>query len=193
MSSLVLFFVFIYNLVVSFWNAKVCGENWVEANAIGGWSKALIWSGAIMSAIGFTQTYFIVGAVVGTMLNIAPPEVIQIAMNLLYVMIAIPCVLTGLIICIHSWVAFAKEKSIKNGGVAVWNTIIQGYNTYHVFNSFGAVIDNLSETFKDKKADRDNKNGAIILAIVCLGLGIFTTYVLIKRYASTKPVQAIIQ
>lgn len=60
MDGLILIGLLIINLGISFWNAKVCGQSWVEAKAVGGFIRVLIWCGAIQAAIGFSMVLIVI-------------------------------------------------------------------------------------------------------------------------------------
>ena len=66
-----------------------------------------------------------------------PPAMLGVMMNLIYIMIIVPLIGSGIFITIQSWIAFARDKSLSNLGVAGWNTFAQAYNTYNAIQSFG--------------------------------------------------------
>ena len=60
MSTLTILLLVILNFGISWWNAKVTGQIWLESKAIGGISRVMAWVGAIMAAIGFTYSFAII-------------------------------------------------------------------------------------------------------------------------------------
>ena len=59
MEYLLIGLVWLLNFGISLWNAYAVGKSWVEARAAGGWPRIMCWSGAVMSASGFTWCYLI--------------------------------------------------------------------------------------------------------------------------------------
>ena len=183
---LMLFFICCINLVISFTNARSCGKIWCEAKSIGGWLRVLVWCGAVQSAIGFTSVYMVIAAFVLTSIGKLDAQDLQYLSSFVYVMIIIPALGTGFIIMIHSWINFAREKSLGNFSVAAWNTFAEGLNAYRAYQSFGAAFEVVGKLFSGGSG-RNRKNNAniIMLGIFVLLLGILTTATIIMRYAGT--------
>ncbi len=183
-------------LGISFWNAKVCGEAWVESKAVGGWIRLVVWCGAIMAAIGFTEVIAIVLILGAADMNLLPPETVKAAFSLIYVLIVPPAIGAGVIITIHSWIAWWREKSLLNLGVAGWNTFCDVYNMYHAVNNYGPALSEAFEYFgdvfdSDSDSDSDDAKAKLALLLVAIAVlgGIITTMAIIKRYAGTLPVK----
>lgn len=172
------------NLVISWWNARVCGQAWAEANALGGFGKVLIWSGAIQSAIGFSMIYIFLMAGLGAVTGFLPAAIIKGMMSLWYLAIIVPALGTGLIITVHSWIAAYRERDFASIGTAAYNTIAQAHNMYGAIDGIGKALSGVGDLFDSD----DPKAGiAIVLVIVALGGGILTTWALIRKYAGTLP------
>lgn len=183
-------------LGVSFWNAKVCGEAWVESKAVGGWIRLVVWCGAIMAAIGFTEVIAIVLILGAAGMNLLPTEAVKAAFSLVYVLIVPPVIGAGVIITIHSWIAWWREKSLLNLGVAGWNTFCDAYNMYHAVNNYGPALDNAFSYFSgvfdsDSDSDSDDAKAKLALLLVAIAVlgGIITTMTIIRKYAGTLPVR----
>jgi hypothetical protein len=112
--------------------------------------------------------------------------------SLIYLMIIVPAIGSGIIITIQSWINFAREKSLMNLGVAGWNTFAQAYNTYNAIQSFGPALDTVQEGLGglfDGDGDSDNSTmRVLLLAAIILLAGVMTTTVIIRRYEASLPV-----
>lgn len=192
MSMLLLIGVMILNLVISFMNARNVGRVWAESKAVGGWVRVLTWCGAIQSAVGFTFVYAIVIAYIAVSTGYLPPQMLNVLMSLVYLLIIIPAIGSGILITIQSWINFARDKSLMNLGMAGWNTFAQAYNTYNAIQSFGPALDTVQEGLGDLfDGDGDSDNSSlrvILLAAIVLLAGVMTTTVIIRRYEATLPV-----
>ena len=181
------------NIGISYWNAKQAGKVWAESKGVGGWLRILVWCAVIQSAVGFTSAYAIILATLAMQFNYLPPQAIQLMMNLTYVLIIIPALGSGFAITIHSWIAFAREKSLANLGMAGWNTFAQAYNTYNAVQNFGAAFSNVSESLGELfsgDSDGDDASTMRVLMLVAIALlgGVLTTAALVQKYAASLPV-----
>ena len=180
------------NLGISFWNARQAGMAWSESKGVGGWIRVIVWCAAIQAAVGFTSAYAIILGGLAYQFGYLPPQALQFMMSLTYVLIIVPALGSGLAITIHSWIAFAREKSLMNLGMAGWNTFAQAYNMYNAYQSFGPalsnVMDNVGSIFSgDGDSDSSSARVMLLVAIAVLG-GLLTTMVIVQRYASSLPV-----
>ncbi|WP_051635159.1 hypothetical protein [Selenomonas sp. ND2010] len=184
--------VMILNLVISFLNARNVGRIWAESKAVGGWIRLLAWCGAIQSAVGFTFVYAIVVSYIAVSTGYLPASMLGLLSSLIYLMIIVPAIGSGIIITIQSWINFAREKSLMNLGVAGWNTFAQAYNTYNAIQSFGPALDTVQEGLGglfDGDGDSDNSTmRVLLLAAIILLAGVMTTTVIIRRYEASLPV-----
>ena len=184
--------VMILNLVISFLNARNVGRIWAESKAVGGWVRLLAWCGAIQSAVGFTFVYAIVVSYIAVSTGYLPASMLGVLSSLIYLMIIVPAIGSGIIITIQSWINFVREKSLMNLGVAGWNTFAQAYNTYNAIQSFGPALDTVQEGLGglfDGDSDSDNSTmRVILLAAIILLAGVMTTTVIVRRYEASLPV-----
>lgn len=184
--------IMILNVVISFFNARNVGKIWAESKAIGGWVRVLAWAGAVQSAVGFTYVYAVIVAYIAVSTGYISTALFSVLMNLVYVMIIVPLIGSGLIIAIQSWINFAREKSLMNLGVAGWNTFAQAYNMYNAVQSFGPALASVQEGLGglfDGDSDSDNSAARVLLlAAIVLLAGILTTSVIIRRYEASLPV-----
>ena len=160
---------------------------------VGGWIRILVWCAAIQSAVGFTSAYAIILATLAQQFNYLPPQALQLMMNLTYVLIIIPALGSGFAITIHSWIAFAREKSLANLGMAGWNTFAQAYNTYNAVQNFGAAFSNVSESLGglfsgDSDSDDASTMRVLILVAIALLGGVLTTAAIVQKTPPAFPV-----
>lgn len=185
--------IMVLNLVISFMNARSVGKVWAESKAVGGWIRLLAWCGAIQSAIGFTFVYAIVIGYIALSVGYLPVSMIGVLSSLIYLMIIVPAIGTGIIITIQSWISFARDKSLMNLGVAGWNTFAQAYNTYNAVQSFGPALDTVTEGLGglfggDGDSDDESAARVLLLAAIILLAGVMTTTVIVRRYEASLPV-----
>ena len=182
--------ILVANLVISFMNARSCGQVWAESKAVGGMIRLLVWCGVIQAAIGFTYVYAVLVGYIALSTGYISPALFGVLMNLTYVAIIGPALGTGLIIAIQSWISFAREKSLMNLGVASWNTFAEAYNAYNAIQSFGPALDSVASAFGGglDSDDDDNSYRIILLALIVLLAGIMTTVVIVRRYEASLPV-----
>lgn len=187
-----LLLVLIFNLVVSFLNARNVGRVWAESKALGGWIRLVVWAGAIQSAVGFTYVYAFLVSYIAVSAGYLPPAMLGVLMSLMYLMIIIPAIGSAIVITIQSWINVAREKSLMNLGVAGWNTFATAYNTYNAIQSFGPALDSVQQglggLFSGDSDSDDNAARVILLAAIVLLAGVLTTNVIIRRYEASLPV-----
>ncbi len=190
--SFMLILIMVANVAISFFNARSAGQVWAESRALGGWIRLLAWCAAIQSAIGFTMVYLIVVGYVALSAGYLSSQLFNSLMSLVYLMIIVPAIGTGLIITIQSWIAAFREKSLMNIGVAGWNTFATVYNTYNAVQSFGPALDSVTESLGglfDSDSDSDSQAyRVILLAAIVLLAGVMTTTVIVRRYTASLPV-----
>ena len=110
-----------------------------------------------------------------TMPQDAVISILLTMMNLTYVLIIIPALGSGFAITIHSWIAFAREKSLANLGMAGWNTFAQAYNTYNAVQNFGAAFSNVSESLGGLFSGDSDSDDASTMGLV-LAIGSFVGF-----------------
>src|SRR5262245_56527681 len=95
--------IWLLNFGISIWNAYAVGKSWVEAKAVGGWPRIMCWSGAVMSASGFTWCYLILLGAIGYHFEFIDGEQFGVALNLGYILLIPGILLSGLMITLDSW------------------------------------------------------------------------------------------
>jgi hypothetical protein len=188
MSALLLFLLVALNFGLSWWNAMVCGRNWVEARAVGGWINYVVWSAAIQSAIGFSSVIAVLIVVVGSVTGFIDERALRLAMNFWYLLIIFPALATGLMVTIHSWQVAARERDLLSMGSAGYNTVAMAHNAYSAVDGIGAAFSGITSFFETEDDDQASLFvlALLIVAVAILG-GVLLTATLIQRYAATVP------
>jgi hypothetical protein len=191
MDLLLLGLVWVLNFAISAWNAYAVGKSWVEARVVGGWPRILCWSGAVMSASGFTWCYLILLALVAARFEVLDQTQLTAAVSLGYILLIPGILLSGLVITLDSWARAFRQGGFLNYGVAAYNTYAQIHNTYSAITSFGQAVGVVGDFFQGRRSrDRDGKSGqvlVVLLVILALAAGILTTAFIIWRVAGTMP------
>jgi hypothetical protein len=188
--------VWLLNFAISVWNAYAVGRSWVEARAVGGWPRVMCWSGAVMSASGFTWCYLILLGLIAYHFEWIDQTQLAVAFDLGYVLLIPGILLSGLMIMLDSWARAFRQGGFLNYGAAVYNTYAQIHNTYSAITSFGQAFRNVSSFFGAGKSsgsgrdDRDSSRGMVLvtlLVVAALAAGILTTTFIIRRVAGSTP------
>lgn len=192
-----LYIILALNFFISWANAWSSGRAWVEARALGGYIRVLVWCGAIQSAIGFSSV-FLFPLIVAA--NALFPEYFTdaymgAAVSLWYVFIIFPALGTGLIITIESWIKAYRERSLLNLSVSSYNTLAQIHNTMHAINTLPSALQSAGKVLGSALSGRGDARGkavliAVVVVAIALSAGIIVTWTLIYRYAGTVPLPA---
>jgi hypothetical protein len=183
--------VWLMNLGISIWNAYAVGKSWVEARAAGGWPRIMCWSGAVMSASGFSWCYLLLVALVAYQFELLDATQIAVAINLGYILLIPGILLSGLLITLNSWVVAFRRGGFLNYGVAVYNTYAQVHNTYHAITSLGDAFRSVSDFFGSDSRSESRSGSSwvvvILLVVATLAAGILTTVFIIWKLAASTP------
>ncbi|MDR2716490.1 MAG: hypothetical protein LBB89_00285 [Treponema sp.] len=169
-----LFYVFlVLNFIISWHNSIAVGRMWSESKVIGGSFRILTVAGYIMAVTGFTTVY-------GCLLLLIAPYIIPLipylsefpisdlltlTSDMLYVLIATFIIPSGFIIWYHSAVRFWREKTLKNGLVAGWNTYAQIRNTVNAAKNMPSAIGRIAKALFGGRG-RKKGNAVIVLFAV---------------------------
>lgn len=192
MEFLLVAFIWVLNLGISWWNAYAVGKCWAEARAVGGYMRFMTWIGAIMSAAGFTWCYLILEAAIGAGTGLLSVSAVTFMLSLGYVILVPVILFASYAITFDSWARAIREGGILNYGVAAYNSYATYHNTVSAINGFGQALGAVGEGLgKIASADDEGKGipivVGIVLAIIAFGLGILTTVLIIKKSAASAP------
>lgn len=198
--------ILVLNFGISWWNCYAVGGMWVESKALGGFPRLLAWSGAIMAACGFSSVFvfLLLGLAIGIWPMLAgegvpfPPEAIKFVMSFWYVVVILPILGSGIVITIHGWIEWWRDRSMLQLGVNAWNTYAMAQNTVSAIQNFGPALGNVMGGFGELMKPSSDDDGKAMLVKLGLVLGIIVvvgslaggailTAVLIKKYAGRLP------
>jgi hypothetical protein len=199
MSTFLVILSLVFTLGISWLNAHAAGAENLQTKLEGGFSRLLFWCTAIMSAIGFSSL-FLCGSLATLSLFIPAqslPAFTQFASSLWYILVIIPLLGSGMVITMHSWMAWDRDKSFGNSLVAGYNTYAQVKNSWNAINLLGDALDAVSKPFEalwsGTTGDDDGASVVVRLSgtIIALGVlavaaslfaGIATTMNIIGKY-----------
>lgn len=192
MSIFLLVLLMAFNFAVSWWNARVAGQIWQETKALGGWLRAVAWAAAVQSACGFTSVFAII-LLAGVHL-VVPHTVtlhgLEAGVDLMYVMIILPLLGSGMIITMESWIRAYRERDFASMGIAGYNTFAMTYDTINAASNMGSAFSAIGDFFSDDDEKPDGKLLIILLVLLALAAGIFLTHHIMVKAMGTLKVPA---
>lgn len=187
------------NGLISWLNCRSAGMAWKDTMAVGSWfEKALLWSAAVQSTVGFSMLILVPGAFgltaylsAGTHPTLTPDEaheMLQGVFSFWWLAVIFPVVGSGTIIWVHSIRVAIQTRRPGAIAAAAWNTFAQVMNTISLFRDMGEAITHTGKLFKSAGGG-DNKGKVaiafIILGVVAIVAGGLITAGLIAYYART--------
>jgi hypothetical protein len=187
--------VWVLNFAISAWNAYAVGKVWIEARVAGSWHRFMCWTGAVMSACGFTWCYLSFLALTAHYFHWLTEEQVLVALNLGYVLLLPFILFGGYAITLDSWAQAFRRGGLLNYGAAAWNTYASLHNTYAAWRNLGGAFASLGNFFgrsRRSEGGRDGSGGGgivVVLLLVAFALlaGVLTTAAIIRRVAATEP------
>lgn len=178
----------LFNFAISWFNAYQVGRVWADSKVAGSWPRAVVWAGAVMAAVGFTWCYLVVLVLIANAAEWLPPEYLQLAFNIGYVIIIVPAIGSGMIIWVHSVLVAWKERTITAYGVAAYNTFANAYNIYQAATMLPDILQSVAgHTASDGGSSSSGISGGIskdtivvLLVLLALGGGIVTTWLIVR-------------
>jgi hypothetical protein len=175
------------NFAISAWNAYAVGLAWVETKHCGGWPRLMAWSGAVMSACGFSWCYLIILAAAAHGLEWLSNDDIALAMRIGYILLLPGFLISGLMITLDSWARAYRTRRIADIGIAAWNTYAQIHNVYHAIKNMDGAFGNVVDAIRSRRSKGNNDGASLIVVfavvVVALLSGVLTTAVIISRVA----------
>lgn len=187
------------NFGISWWNARACGQVWIESRATGGLIRLAVWCGVIQSAIGFSSVFMF--PLIFAAHAVAPAQFTDLhvrgALNLWYLTVVLPVLGTGLVLTIRSWIVAYRQRDLLSLGLAAWNTAAELHNVASAADGWGSAVSTVGEAFGSMFHVSGDDEGAqlayvgllVAASIVLVGLlaGVLLTATLVRRYAGTLP------
>jgi len=152
-------------------------------------------AGYIMAVTGFTMVYgYLLLLIAPFIIPLIPAleefpveTLIELADDLLYVMITICAIPTGFIIWYHTFIHFWRKKTLKNGLTIAWNTYAQIRNTISAVKNMPSAIGRISKAFFGEKGKTGKKGKekiiffAVFVLVVAVLAGWLTASAIVKR------------
>lgn len=187
--------VWLLNFGISFWNAYAVGNSWIEVkHQEGTWPKVLAWSGAVMSALGFTWCYLIALAFLCYSMQWLDQGTVEGAIWLGYILLVPGVLASGLVITLDSWARAYRNRRIQDIGIAAWNTYAEYHNTFHFIDNAGKAFKYVMSSGSSSKSNSKSSDGKgilimLLLVVVAALAGVITTAVIITRVAGDYPME----
>jgi len=184
--------ILVINYAISWWNAYATGKSWAEAKAVGGWIRVVAWSGAVLSAAGFSTVYLFLIAYGAHALGYIDDQSMQLALSFGNLGLVTPLVGAGIIVTLESWRRAYRHPSLLSLGLAGWNTYATAHNALSAFEDTGDALDMIGEAYTSA-ADSKSKAAAaafitaIVIVLFALLAGTLQAAFLIRKYAATDP------
>ena len=193
LSGLIMLGLLALNFGISWCNAKNVGKIWSESKQIGGGTRVLAVVGYAMAVVGFTMVYVtilialiaVIGPMTGYLSSDDTQYLLSLISNMSYILTATAIIPLGIIAWINSLIRFWKNKSLRTGGIAAWNTFANVRNVINASRNMPSAISRLTSSLKKS----DGKGGLVILAIIvvlCAILGGYFTASAIVKSADRK-------
>jgi len=186
MSALIIGFIWLLNLGISYWNCRVVGLIWNSSKEMGGGVRFMTWMGAIMGASGFSWCLLILLFIGGGILfpTHVTPQMVNSGLSLGYLVILPGILFSGFAIWIDSLVQAWRRRDMVSMGVAAWNTFAQITNTVSAFRDVPMAFKEVGKLFS---GGGDARGKAVMLVIVLVAVsvlgGIIIAASIISHYA----------
>ncbi len=187
----------VLNFIISWSNASYVGRYWSESKEVGGSFRSYVVCGYIMAVAGFTMVY-------GCVLLLVAPYIMQatgsfdaeviadfesLANDILYLLVAVPIVLSGIRIWLASLKAAFEKKTFSYIANAGWNSYAQIHNSISLARNAPSALGRIIEAFSgDGKSRRSSKKGseytvllAILVVVLALAGGYFTADAIMRK------------
>jgi hypothetical protein len=128
--------IWVLNLFLSIWNAYTTGKVWVEARHAGGGRRFMAWMGYLMASLGFSWNILLLAALVLRSTGVMTHPQVELFIDTGYVLVIPGFLFSGYAIMFQSWANAYRNHSVRNMGVAAYNTFANLYNAYSAINSF---------------------------------------------------------
>src|SRR5271167_447771 len=146
----------LWNFGISWLNCYFVGKTWAESQAIGGWTRFVTWSAAVMGASGFVWcNTLVLGFLASTHVAILPlkyqltDRYLELLFEMGYVLVIFPILGSGLAIWADSLKQAYKNRDGLSIGVAAYNTFAMAHNTFEAARFLPTVIDKIGTSIKE--------------------------------------------
>ncbi len=173
------------NLAISIWNAYATGKVWVEAEHAGGGYRFMAWMGYLMASLGFSWNILIaVGLFLASAGKITPDQV-NLFFQIGYVVLVPGFLFSGYAIMFQSWANAYREHSVRNLGIAAYNTYANIHNTFNAINDFPKAFGSVLKAFSGGSGKNKGSGLILFLALCCVLSGFIITALIVHRVAAS--------
>lgn len=177
----------IWNVFISFWNARVVGLAWGDRSAdYGGFMRLVLWSALVQSAVGFSMPILVLEAVIFRAAGVLSDAALRGMFSLWYLMVIVPLLGTGLVITAHSLVQAYRSRNWGDMAVAGYNTLATAHNIYDASSGIGSALKGFTSFADD---DEENNGGMLVILVgilvaLALAAGALITWGVVSHYQS---------
>jgi hypothetical protein len=182
-------FLLLWNFGISWLNCWFVGKTWAESKAVGGWTRLVTWSAAVMGACGFVWcNLLVIGYAASTHVGILPHKYqltdpyLELLWEMGYAIVIFPILGSGLAIWADSLKQAYKNRDMLSVGVAGYNTFAMAHNAYEAAEFLPTVFEKIGNSLEDS----DNKAAMLVIYTVLalsVGIGVGLAYYIIHTTA----------
>lgn len=168
------------NGAIATWNAWIVGRMWPMAQ---GFFMTLLLLCALIQSVAGYSSIALVGLLLGAHgLGKIDDQFLKYAMDLWYLLVIVPVVMSGTVIWLHS--VFAAIRSPSAGGI-----LTAGWNTYATYHNVSGMIQHVPDAsagvgklFGSLGKSKDGAKAMLVLILVgiSIGIGFLLTYVVFE-------------
>lgn len=170
---------------IAYWNARAAGLAWDDSKIVGGFGRAIIWTGAIQSALGFSAIILGIIAFLLERRHDLTPSMIHWINIVFCVVTIIPCIGAGICLALQRSIEFKKDRDTFSGMRALGTSIAAGEDMANAANSLFSAP-KVSEGNSQDSQSSDDKGKGLLLAVLIVGFAILTgvtiTYLIVTAY-----------
>lgn len=162
------------NVLIATYNARMVGRVWDLAKGFG--IKVVLWSALVQSVIGYSSA-LVVGLGFGAYkLELLDEEFLEATVQLWYLMVIFPCIMTGFIIWLHGVIETLRNPSLGNVAGTTWNTFAMYHNVSGALENVPNAFEGVGKLFDSKSSSDDDKGKiAILIVVLAFIVGILLT------------------
>jgi hypothetical protein len=147
----------------------------------------MAWIGYLMASLGFSWNILLLGALVLRSTGAMTHAQVELFMETGYVLVLPGFLFSGYAITFQSWANAYRNHSLRNMGVAAYNTFATMHNTFNAIDSFPKASASVFKTFSGGGGNGKGKANALIIfvAILCVAAGFVIAALIVHRVAAS--------
>lgn len=180
--AIILAAIVIWNVVVSWLNARMVGLTWDRSRREGGWAFLASICALVQSAVGFSMLVALAATAVAYACGY--PRLASLVMDFWYLGIILPALGSGLVVTIDSIRTAMRERDLASGITATINTGIMVNNIWQSIGTVANALTDIASTNDDGEDEAPLLIFAGIIACVAIASGALLTWVIMEHYRS---------